>query len=689
MNKSILARRVVILCLSLVLSVSAILSWIFLSNLADVNTRSLHATAGINMRYLNLDVQKALEPSLNLAGSVAAMISSITDPSLLEEVLPDMLSTVPAAGELFYGTTLSRFEGGYFVTATDWDPYGDNPQWDQILRPWFATGLENPGQTAITDPYVDSNTGLLCISVVRTVHAGGSIIGIVGVDVFLDVLNEIVSSRTITEDGHTFIINSDGLYLVHSNSDYILERNFFYTEGLGLEFSSSDVDVQVIGDSYWASMPISGMDWFIVTTGSTDEFTRDFREVLLIIAAFSVFMLVLAIVISLRFSMVLTKSIVGLFGTLKGIAAGDFTQAITVKGKDEISQMAALLSETQESIRSLISSIKKEAADLSSIGNDLASDMSGTASSMKDITEAVQNIKGRIINQSASVSETNATMEQLVANINKLNAHVENQSSNVSQASSAIEEMVANTSSVTDTLMKNEGNVRTLTDASEIGRSSLSEVIADIQEIERESEGLLEINSVMENIASQTNLLSMNAAIEAAHAGEAGKGFAVVADEIRKLAESSSQQSKTIGSVLKKIKESMDKITASTHNVFNHFEAIENNIKTVAQQEENIRHAMEEQGVGSRQILQGVSNVNEITSQVEAGSHQMLEGAKEVITESSNLEKATQEITQGINEIASSADNMERAVNHVNELSDKNRLAIAALIKEVSRFKVE
>ncbi|WP_461252397.1 methyl-accepting chemotaxis protein, partial [Treponema sp. R8-4-B8] len=143
------------------------------------------------------------------------------------------------------------------------------------------------------------------------------------------------------------------------------------------------------------------------------------------------------------------------------------------------------------------------------------------------------------------------------------------------QASTAIEEMVANISSVTNTLVSNTANVNTLKEASEVGRGGLQEVATDIQEIARESEGLLEINSVMENIASQTNLLSMNAAIEAAHAGEAGKGFAVVADEIRKLAESSSDQSKTIGTVLKKIAESIKQITSSTENVLARFEAID------------------------------------------------------------------------------------------------------------------
>ena len=211
----------------------------------------------------------------------------------------------------------------------------------------------------------------------------------------------------------------------------------------------------------------------------------------------------------------------------------------------------------------------------------------------------------------------------------------------------------------------------------------------DIQEIARESEGLLEINAVMENIASQTNLLSMNAAIEAAHAGEAGKGFAVVADEIRKLAESSSEQSKTISSVLKKIKSSIDKITSSTENVLAKFEAIDRDIKTVSDQEENIRNAKEEQGHGSKQILEAIGNLNEITMQVKSGSIEMLEGSKEVIQESKNLERVTQEITGGMNEMASGADQINAAVNQVNELTGRNRESIDLLVKEVSRFKVE
>jgi len=403
--------------------------------------------------------------------------------------------------------------------------------------------------------------------------------------------------------------------------------------------------------------------------------------------------IIIAIIISFFLALIITsnitKPILKVAGALEIVAEGDLTQSVNVDTKDEIGDLTRDFNNTMEKIKNLVKNVKKEADVLSEIGDNLASNMTETAAAVNEITANIQSIKGRVINQSASVTETHATMEQVVTNINKLNSHVENQSHNVSQASSAIEQMVANINSVTDTLVKNSGNVKSLTEASEVGKSGLQEVATDIQEIARESEGLLEINAVMENIASQTNLLSMNAAIEAAHAGEAGKGFAVVADEIRKLAESSSEQSKTIGAVLKKIKGSMDKITHSTENVLTKFEAIDSNVRVVSQQEETVRNAMEEQGQGSKQILEGVGNVNEITRQVKGGSNEMLVGAEEVIRESNNLEKATQEITNGMNEIASGADQINLAVNHVNAISAKNREGIDTLIREVSRFKVE
>jgi len=443
----------------------------------------------------------------------------------------------------------------------------------------------------------------------------------------------------------------------------------------------------------FTSFQIGGSDvtWTIMIASSDDYILKDVRDMTFFTIILTLIALVAAAVIVYFTLHSITKPIVTVATTLKDISEGegDLTRHIDVDSKDEIGDLAHYFNKTLQKIKDLIIVIKKEAAGLHEIGNDLASNMTETAAAINEITANIQSIKGRVINQSASVTETNATMEQVIANINKLNGHVENQSRNVSQASSAIEEMVANISSVTNTLISNSANVKTLREASEIGKNGLQEVATDIQEIAHESEGLLEINAVMENIASQTNLLSMNAAIEAAHAGEAGKGFAVVADEIRKLAESSSAQSKTIGTVLKKIAESIKKITSSTENVLNKFEAIDSAVKTVSDQEENIRNAMEEQGQGSRQVLESATSLSELTRQVKSGSEEMLEGSKEVMKESRNLERVTQEISSGMNEMASGADQVNVAVHHVNEISTKNRESIDNLLEEVSRFKVE
>jgi len=536
------------------------------------------------------------------------------------------------------------------------------------------------------------------------------VIGAVGCLLDIDVIQPTLEKVLKEDDNIALIVmySSNGTILAHFLPERIgknmMDVDVEFGDARQMAFEAIKKGTSFSGRSYdptldtniimtMQSFPIGNSDqtWSILIGASESHILKEVYSITRFTIILAVIAVFIGAVITYFVLNYVTKPLVTLAQSLKDISEGegDLTKSISTKSADEIGDLAKYFNQTLEKIKRLVFSIKSESVTLSGVGSDLASNMNETAAAVNEITANIQSIKERIISQSASVSQTHATMEQVVGNINKLDNLVQEQSRNVAQASSAIEEMVANTNSVTNTVISNANNVKVLKDASEVGRNSLHEVSQDIQEISHDSEGLMEINSVMQNISSQTNLLSMNAAIEAAHAGEAGKGFAVVADEIRKLAESSSEQSKTINIVLRKIKGSIDKITSSTGNVLTKFSAIDDSVRIVAEQEENILHAMEEQGVGSKQILEGVGKVNDITQQVSSRSEEMLLNAKEVIRESGNLENATHEIEYGMNEMASGANQINVAVDHVNRISGKNRDGIDTLIKEVSRFKVE
>ena len=270
----------------------------------------------------------------------------------------------------------------------------------------------------------------------------------------------------------------------------------------------------------------------------------------------------------------------------------------------------------------------------------------------------------------------------------QLNKGIEVQRESILQSSNSIELLVSNITSITKTLTAADEAIKKLAAATADGRDTLVNSSSVTQKIAEESGSLLEASSVIQHIASQTNLLAMNAAIEAAHAGEAGKGFAVVADEIRKLAEESSMQGKTITATLKDLSMEIEGLSASSKTAQDKFNVIFALSEKVKDMSTSIMQSMRQQEQGSNEIVRVLKNINEVTQEVHRGSGEMLEGSNEVAQEMSKLASLTDAITDSMNEMMSGAVQINDAVKAVDEITQKNKQSIDILTDEVNRFTV-
>ncbi|MDR2792807.1 MAG: methyl-accepting chemotaxis protein [Treponema sp.] len=624
----------------------------------------------------------------------------IWEPNALDGLDAEYVNTVGSDDTGRYIPYWSSYNGSP-ATLSHLVDYNQNDNYYQIP---FRSGKET-----ILEPYIYKVNGndMFITSLAIPIKKNGQVIGVAGYDIPLTELQEAISRIKPFDNGLAMLYSNGGIVSAHFDESRVGKHMANTEQDIAGSHLSALISAVKEGQAfvyktYYASakedlyvfaipftIGITSTPWAFALSISKKAIMEPVYGLITPIVIIGLLLVAAVSISSLFISRMISSPITHVMTILKSVAEGDMTKMAEVKSNDEIGQLSEYLNQTVKNVGGLVSGIKKQTVHLFQTGNKLAENMNETAAAINQVTSNIQSIKNQVLNQSAGVTESNTTMEQVVASIEKLSTYVERQSDSVSQSSSAIEEMLASIQSVTQTLIRNDANVTDLAESSEVGRAGLQEVALNIQEIAHESEGLLEINAVMENIASQTNLLSMNAAIEAAHAGEAGKGFAVVADEIRKLAENSGEQSKTISQVLKKIKDSIDKISKSTGAVLLKFEAISSGVTTVADQEAHIRNAMEEQGVGSKSILEAIGQVNDVTHIVKGTSEEMLGGSKQVITESQNLKRVTEEITGSVNEMAAGTEQINHSVNQVNEISKDNRDQIDMLLQQVQKFKID
>jgi len=323
------------------------------------------------------------------------------------------------------------------------------------------------------------------------------------------------------------------------------------------------------------------------------------------------------------------------------------------------------------------------------VGERLSAAMTQTASAMTQIAATIQSVRERAGRQAASVAETNGATEAIRGDLSGMDELIERQVGSVAASSSAVEQMVASIRSVAAILGDNAKAMAEALAASDDSRVGLADVSEFMKTMAGDSDSLLKANAIIQGIAAQTNLLAMNAAIEAAHAGESGAGFSVVADEIRKLAERSATEGKSISQVLKRLKGQIDGVAGSAQSNREQFDRVIGLLGHVNEQEAAIDAAMREQAEGGTQVLQAVRDINAVTAEVKEWSGRMLAESGRILGEMNRLSGLTGEIEGAMREMATGADEINATVRDLDETGEMNRESIARLAAELGKFRLD
>ena len=414
-------------------------------------------------------------------------------------------------------------------------------------------------------------------------------------------------------------------------------------------------------------------------------------------AIFKPLIAVMIVIVVLFFAVLVSVIIFKVIKPLKRVGAAvnnlasgdaDLAQRIEVHGNDEFAEISTGINTFIEMLHKIVSELNLAQKELTAIGIDLGTNSQESASATAEIMANIAGVRKQSESQSEAVSNTTTILGRSAENVNNLENLVEAQAAGITESSAAIEQMLGNISSVTSSVRKMADSFKELGITVSDGKTKLANVDGKVNEIAEQSKMLIQANTIIAQIASETNLLAMNAAIEAAHAGKAGEGFSVVANEIRKLAETSSAQSKNINTELKEISSSIKDVVSLSKDSQVAFGQIVTHLDSTDVIIREIDNAMSEQENASRQIFSALSDMRNQSIEVNEMSHQVKDNIVAVTKDMDTVSQISSIILGSMDEMTAGAQQISTATQGVSDLAASTKENIDVMDSKLKLFRV-
>ncbi|MBP3773270.1 MAG: HAMP domain-containing protein [Treponema sp.] len=695
-----------IIIMLIVLAISSVTTSFFfarncLENFYDTANADLNAFSdSINMFFsakeVELNVFSESDAVKNADDTIHSFVNEVGNIQILgyekspteEEIRKNCKNFASAdkdIAEIYIGTKW----GGY---ATNFDS-SMSGGYDPRKRGWYQTATSGNGKVMITDAFA-STVGATVVGITRSVYDfNKEFIGNSSIEVSLDTLTQILSTVSLGKDSFLMMIQKDGVILADTspsknNFKNITEIDIPNLKGF-LSSSAENGVIKIKGTTYFSRFITNQKTGYKIVAFCPKRtvFAAFYRTLSFTILICLIITLITAVLVSL-FTRKTMKPLKKIIVSLEEVAKNDFTHGIEVTSQDELGNVAQTFNNTLGTLCSSFSLISQNTNELDKIGNGLANDMNNISNEISKIAGNIVSISSQSDSLNKSVEQTSNSEKEIASAIEKLSASTESQSDCVENSKRSANKMVGNITEISHSIKDTSEAVSSLLEATNTGKTNMKKSAEIAQKIADASGGLQEASKVILNVASQTNLLAMNAAIEAAHAGEAGQGFAVVADEIRNLAELSSKQGKVITQTLKDIGLEITNLADSTRTVEQSFAEIYNLSENVNTLTGNVKSVMGEHEESCKDVLSAINEIENATTSVKRESEGIYSASQEVSSAVGNMTNIASSLSLQMGEIEAGAKSISESSDVVNQLTQENKEKISALADEINKFKV-